>query len=174
MAQLTPHKKILVKTAIAEELEKDAFDAQKIADMFGISRANVYSIRNRMAEDKNKQNTQTIHHTNPALLDLVVDTLEETMPAELVVEANKLIDSARSLQQLETEFHVTFKLILAKSVLFMNDEDLSLVDWQIITNTLAAAFKDIYNTTGTTINVAKADSIGGTQNLTMLKGRMGV
>ena len=166
---LSPRKRAEVQALIVRGL-----DIKTIADKTKVSRAQIYNMRAELEEDAKNNSVAELGKASPAIIKEVVKDIKARTPLALEGEVEKLIGAAESLQKLEVSFHKTFDNVLERANEMMKQEDLTIVDWQIITNTLAGAFKDIYNSKGTTINVANADNVAGQQanSLTMFQSRM--
>ncbi len=137
-----------------------------------VSRASVYNIKNEMVQDAQDNQINELGRAAPGILQEVANGIRDRAPLALEGEVEKLLGAAESLQRLETNFHKSFDNILNKANHMMTQDNLTLIEWQIITNTLSSAFKDIYNSKGTTVNVAQMGGQGGDSTLTMFQGRM--
>jgi len=147
-------------------------DSLTIAKKTKVSRASIYNIRKELEDDTENNRIHELGKASPAILTEVVNGIKARSPKALEAEVGKLLDAAESLQRLELSFHATFDSVLQQANTLLSSEKLSVVEWQIITSTLATAFKDIYNSKGTTINVAQAGNVSNGNSLSMFQGRM--
>ncbi len=140
-----------------------------VAERHNISRATAYNMRE--ANRKEKENAAAVDMSRrKTVLGKVITTMQETAPEEVRADLEEILNSAESLQKLEVGFHDTFTNVLTVANRLMMEPNVSIIDWQIITNTLATAFKDIFNASGTTINVAQGGA--GENSLSMFQSRM--
>ena len=162
-------KKLQVQTMLVQGM-----DVLDIAKELNMSRSKVYDIRNEMEDDAINNSVNDLCKATPAILNEVASKVRARAPLVLEDEVTRVLDAAESLQRLEVSFHKTFANILTRANEILDREDLTIPQWQTVTNTLSNAFKEIYNSKGTTINVAQADSISGaTKNsVTMFQPRM--
>lgn len=157
--------------AEVEGLLIQGMEVKEITAKTKVSRAQVYNIRTELHATRNDNNIHVLANATPEILASVANGIRDRAPVALEGEVEKLLDAAQSLQKLETSFHASFDNVLAKANEMLKQDNLSIIDWQIITNTLSSAFKDIYHTKGTTINVGQAGSVGG-NSLSMFQSRM--
>ncbi len=160
------------KLAEVQGLIVQGVEIKVITEKTKVSRASVYNIKNEMEADAKKNQINELGRATPAILSEVAKGIRDRAPLALEGEVEKLLGAAESLQRLETNFHNSFDNVLIKANQMLKSEDLSLIDWQIITNVLAGAFKDIYNSKGTTVNVAQMGGQGGDNSLSMFQSRM--
>jgi hypothetical protein len=160
------------KRAEVQGLIVQGLGIREIVDQTKVSRATVYQIKADLEHDAAKNRVDELGKASPAILREVALGIKARAPLALEGEVEKLLDAAESLQRLEISFHSSFDNILKRANAMLDDDGLSLVDWQIITNTLAGAFKDIYNSKGTTINVAQAGNVSNGNSLSMFQGRL--
>lgn len=160
------------KKAEIEGLIVRGMDIRDITDKTKVARATVYSIRKELIEGSSDRDITTLSQAAPAILAEVATDIRNRAPIALEEEVEKLLDAAQSLQRLETNFHESFELILIRAKALLNQDNLSVLEWTMITNTLSSAFKDVFHTKGTTINVGQAGSVGS-NSLTMFQSRMG-
>ena len=165
---MSPTKKAEVQGLIVKGL-----DIKMITEKTKVSRATIYNMKKEMEDDAKANSINELGRATPAILAEVAQQVRDKAPLALEGEVEKLLGAAESLQRLEVSFHGSFDKVLSSANMILDREDLSIIDWQIVTNTLASAFKDIYNSKGTTINVAQADNVAGNQNsLSMFQSRM--
>jgi len=160
------------KLAEVQGLLVQGMEIKAITDKTKVSRASVYNIRTEMNEDAKKNQINELGRAAPAILSEVAKGIRDRAPLALEGEVEKLLGAAESLQRLEVGFHSSFDNVLKKANAMLQEDNLSIIDWQIITNTLAGAFKDIYNSKGTTVNVAQMGGAGGDNSLSMFQSRM--
>jgi len=160
------------KLAEVQGLIVQGMEIKDITAKTKVSRASVYTIRKGMEDDAKNNNINELGRANPAILKEVALGIRNRAPLALEGEVEKLLGAAESLQRLEVSFHSTFDNVLEKANEILKRDDLSLIDWQIVTNTLSNAFKDIYNSKGTTVNVAQMGGQGGDNSLSMFQSRM--
>jgi len=147
----------------------------QIAAQVRVSRATVYEIKKKMDADAMERDISTLsHEVAPSIVSQVAKRVRDEGPLAFEGEVDKVLNGVQSLQKLEVRFHETFTKLLDKADDILEQDGVTIVDWQIVSNTLANAFKEIYNSKGTTINVANADNINGQQSnsLTMFQSRM--
>ena len=123
-------------------------------------------------ESKYKHIDKLARASEPVVNALYTQLMNEAPSADVRDEAGVALHTINSLRNLERSFHNSFNKILVKANVILDSEDLTTKDWITVTNTLSSSFKDIFNSTGTTINVAQAGSVGNTdnsQNLTMFQ-----
>ena len=156
-------------------------EVQATAKKYGVGRTSVYRINNKMQEEAMNKKVHQVRQATPEALELVVEKVRETAPltdnprqAEVIkAEVAAVISGAQSLNLLELEFHTTFNKVLTRANAMLDNENLNIIDWQIITNTLAGAFKEVFHQSTTTINnMALGDNVGSQTSLSMFQGRM--
>ena len=161
-----------MKLAEVQGLLVQGVDIKTITDKTKVSRATVYNIKTEMTDDAKNNHINELGRATPAILKEVAMGIRNRAPLALEGEVEKILGAAESLQRLEVSFHSSFDNILTKANEMLKGDNLSLVEWQIITNTLSGAFKDIYNSKGTTVNVAQMGGQGGDNSLSMFQSRM--
>ncbi len=147
-------------------------EVKDIALQTKVDRSTIYKIRKELEDDARESRANELGKASPAILAEVANGIRDRAPLALEAEVEKILGAAESLQKLEVSFHSTFDNVLAKANQILKQEELSLVEWQIVTNTLSNAFKDIYNSKGTTVNVAQMGGQGGDNSLSMFHSRM--
>ena len=160
------------KLAEVQGLIVQGMEIKDITAKTKVSRASVYNIKNEMVKDAEANQINELGRATPAILAEVANGIKNRAPLALEGEVEKLLGAAESLQRLEVSFHSSFDNVLKKANEMLQDDNLSLIDWQIITNTLSNAFKDIYNSKGTTVNVQQLGGQGGDNSLSMFQSRM--
>jgi len=151
------------------------YDEFTIANEVGVSRAIVNKFKKEMDGDAMDVDIDLLsRQVAPSIVKKVAEKVRDVGPLAFENEVDKVISGIDSLQKLELRFHNTFTTILDKADTILEKEDLKTTEWKSVTDTLARAFKEIYNSRGTTINVANADNINGQQanSLTMFQSRM--
>jgi len=161
-----------MKLAEVQGLLVQGVDIKTITDKTKVSRATVYNIKTEMTDDAKNNHINELGRATPAILKEVAMGIRNRAPLALEGEVEKILGAAESLQRLEVSFHSSFDNVLIKANDMLKDDTLSLIDWQIITNTLSNAFKEIYNSKGTTVNVAQMGGQGGDNSLSMFQSRM--
>ena len=159
------------KLAEVQGLIVQGVEIKVITEKTKVSRASVYNIKNEMEADAKKNQINELGRATPAILAEVAKGIRDRAPLALEGEVEKLLGAAESLQRLEVGFHSSFDNVLKKANAMLQEDNLSIIDWQIVTNTLASAFKDIYNSKGTTVTVAQMGGPEG-NNLSMFQSRM--
>lgn len=167
MAQLTP----ATKSKIMSELAKGDDLPKVIAKRHGVSTATVYTIKNRMLTDQTDGNIKKVTDAEVEVLEALVVGLEDA-PKEFKATAMKIIDGAKSLKKLELGFHSTFYKVLRVANDKLDDPNIKLSDWHLITTTLASAFDKIYSGGNNTFNIAQGDINTQTNKLSMMQGKM--
>jgi len=156
-------------------------DIKKTATKYGVGRTSVYRINNKMQEEAMNKKVHHVRQATPEALQLVVDKVKETAPqttsfdqANIIKgEVEAVINGAQSLNLLELEFHTTFNKVLTRANSMLDNENINIIDWQIITTTLAGAFKEVFHQSTTTINnMALGDNVGSQSSLSLFQGRM--
>lgn len=160
------------RLAEVQGLLVQGLDVKEIMDKTKVSKGSIYTIRANMLEDAKNNNINEVGRVTPVILQEIVEGIKSRAPLALEGEIQKVLGAAESLQRLECSFHDAFNNVLKKANDILKQEDLSIVDWQIVTNVLAGAFKDIYNSKGTTVNVAQMGGAGGDNSLSMFQSRM--
>lgn len=147
---------------------------ESIMEEHNVSLGFIMRTKKELIQNIKETDTQIVTEATPQLLQEVAEEVKKRTPQDLRGEVNKLVKGVDSLQRLETSFHEAFDLILLRANDLLSREDIKVTEWQIVTNTLSNAYKDVFHSKGTTINVAQADNINGQQanNLTMFQSRM--
>jgi hypothetical protein len=170
MAKVSPKKLAEIQGMLVAGLEPTL-----IADRVKVNRATVYEVKKAMDADIMERDISTLsREASPAIVNEIAKKVRDQGPMAFEGEVNKVINGIESLQKLETRFHDSFTKLLDKADDIMDRENITVSEWQTVTSTLASAFKDVFNSKGTTINVANADNINGQQSnsLTMFQSRM--
>jgi len=125
---------------------------------------------------KDKRVQQLAGASEPMIMAMHATMYDDIDTVSLQEEASTALRTIDSLRKLERSFHDSFNKILDRANIILDQEHITTKEWVTVTNTLSSSFKDIFNSTGTTINVAQAGSVGATdnsKNLTMFQDSKG-
>ena len=153
-------------------------DVKDIASKYKVGRATVYNMRAELKEKGFETNIIDTARVTPQALDVVIKAVEAnsaTVPADFAEDVQKTVDALKSLQLLEVKMHSTLQLALTKAEDILNQENLSIIDWQIVMNTIANCHKDVFSKGSVTNNLINGDMVGNKKgdSLTMFQSRMG-
>jgi len=170
MAKMTQMTREM-RARITVELE-NGVPTKDIAEEYGVSRSSVHRIYGTLQREKSRAAIVDLSRVNnpEKRLTQAIEDMKVIAPKSSIRQLDKIIDTAKSLEHLEAGYHEAFENILSTANEMLTKPDLSIIDWQIITNTLANAFKCIFNTSGTTINLNQSGQ--GESKLTMFQARM--
>jgi len=170
---ISPKTLANIKADLAKNVE-----VKTIAEKYKVGRASVYNIRTAMTEKDYERAIIDTARVTPQSLKIVQEAIEANesiIPADVVEDLKATVDALESLQLLEVKMHDTLTLALDKASMLLNQENLSIIDWQIITNTIASCHKDVFSKGSVTNNLIQGDMVGSKKgnNLTMFQSRMG-
>ncbi len=134
-----------------------------------VSYLTILGWRKQMKAEHQKEQVQEIVRVDAAILENVVERAREEAPSVVVKKIEKLQDGVNGLQLLDEKFHKTMSLALSKAEEFLAQEDLKSSEWVAITNALANAYNNIFNSKGVSVNVNNGTQFSDTK-LSMFKG----
>ena len=132
-------------------LLKTGLSPKEVSDETGIHYATVLSWKKKFAaEDEEAQVSELAKHEVITLLQ-VKEELAASAP-EIKAEVDKLIENVIGLKELEPAFHATMMRSIHRADVFLQEQDITVKDWQAITKTLSDAYAAIFNKAGTVVN----------------------
>jgi len=150
--------------------------AKEVAKKYGIGLSSVYNIRAEMKEKDFAQSIVDTSRSHTGALEVVQKAIkanEHSMPVKDFKELTQTVDSLQSLKLLDVHFHKTITMALDRAEQLLEADNLSILEWQMITSTLSACHKDIFSTGNTVNNLVQGDIVGTKgSSLSMFQGRM--
>ena len=124
------------------------------------------------AEDDEAMISKMATHSVETLLEVKAES--KLVDSEVVgAEVDKLIDGIIGLKELEPAFHKTMMTAIKQADVFLENEDISIKEWQLIMKSISEAYSAIFNKSGTVVNVANTNVTAGKEALNFFKASKG-
>ena len=122
-------------------------------------------------EDEESLVAELAQHEVRELLH-VKSELADTAP-HIKAEVEELIDGVVGLKELEPKFHATMMTAIKKADTFLEVEDITIKEWQMIVKTISDAYAAIFNKSGTVVNVANTNISAGQEQVKFFQASKG-
>jgi len=162
-----------VRTRVEAEL-LSGVDARSLETKYDVPYVTINSWKNKLDKEDVPVAISEMTHKTTAALEIVRDRAKEQAP-KVAGKIDQIIDGIEGLQELEPAFQTAMlkSVQMAQSFLDHKDDegksDVTIKEWQIITNTLAQAYGALFNKAGTTVNVAQTNVNAANENLAFFK-----
>ncbi len=160
------------KARILARLDQGERVASIAEDYKGI--ASVYTIQNLKADLK-KENEKALAldalKVEPHILNHIVEESHKIEAPMLAKKMENAQESLTGLALLDSQFHKVMGRALTVADKLLKEEDISVPEWKIVTDTVANAYSSIFNSKGVSVNVNNSTSFSDTK-LSMFKGSM--
>jgi len=166
MAKPAPHicNNIEALLAIGE-------NPKEISERLGVDYSAVSDIRRNVRNAKKDADVKWAAQAPEVLISEMVDRAKREAPSAVVRKMDKIHEGLKGIQLLDSEFHTTMTKALKKANQFLDQEDLKVMEWVAITNSLSIAYNNIFNSKASQINVNNGNVISS-DKLAMFKGAL--
>lgn len=131
----------------------------------------ITSWNNKLKAARDSDKVKDLVVVTPQTLSTVAEAVKERAPARVCKEIDRLVEGVTGLQSLEPKFHAVTLSLLERAEEFANSDDLTLVEWDIISRGIGRLYNDIFNKSGISVNVNNNTQINN-EKLSMFKSSM--
>ena len=162
-----------LRTRVEAELLTGA-TAQDLADKYGVAYVTINSWKKKLLSEQPTADVSALTNVDTATLEMIKAKAKEEAPI-VAGKIDTIIDGIIGLKELEPEFHTAMMKAVKMASAFLDAVDdegestVSVKEWQMITNTLGAAYGAIFNKAGTVVNVAQTNVSSANENLAFFK-----
>jgi len=146
---------------------EDGIAPKEVAKQTGVSYAKVQSLHNQLKRAKESDNMEVLLHT--PLLNELADAARENHPS-IAAEIDAFVENVKDVKDIEHNLVASLNRCIRQANIFLDtNKELTIKDWQVITNTLANVYQAVFNKSGTTVQVNNLNAPSD-KALTLLKG----
>jgi transposase len=142
-----------LRTRVEAELLAGA-EPRELAEKYGMAYNTIQLWKKKLFAEKPTEAISDLTHETTATLELIRTKAKEEAPT-VAGKIDKIIDGVEGLQSLEEEFQATMHKAVMRAKEFLDSDDITIKEWQMITSTLGSAYAALFNSKGTTVNVAQ-------------------
>ena len=155
----------------AEAKLSSGMTSREVSEEMGIAYITVHSWKNKLEDQDAEATVCDLVKVDKDALRTVKQMVEENAPPKVAKEIGKVVDGIVGLQSLEPKFLTVVTKLLEAAEEMAGKDDLSIKDWVAISNGIGQLYSNIYNKSGTNINVLNQNQVNG-ERMSMFKGSM--
>jgi len=137
----------------AEALLVSGLTSKEVSDKLGIAYITVQTWKQKLGEEQTEATISDLVKVDKEALLQVKTIVEQNAPPKVAETIGKVVDGVIGLQELEPKFMTVVTKLLTKAEEMATKEDLSIKDWVAISNAIGLLYSNIYNKSGTNVNV---------------------
>jgi transposase len=156
-----------LRTRIEAELLTGA-EPRELEEKYGVPYPTILGWKKKLLKEAPTEDIAELTNATKATLEIVREKAKEEAPV-VAKKIDKIIDGVEGLKILEPEFHSVMHKAVKRAHSFIEKDDLTIKEWELITKTLANAYSAIFNKGGTNVNVVQTNLNANQEALSFFK-----
>lgn len=144
---------------------------KEVAERLDMSTGTINQFRNQIKEGKIDDLVHEAIAISPNTVKILVDKAKETQTPKVVNQLQTLEKQLGGISKLDEKFHDTMTTVLKKADQILQKDDLKTSDLVAITNAVANAYSQIFNSKAVSVNVNNGNQFSG-QSMSMFKNSL--
>ena len=157
--------------AIVEAELAMGVSALELSKKYSVPYVTVASWSKRLKDARNGDIVKDLATVSPETLTIVAEAVKSSAPPKIAAEIDKLVEGVTGLKTLEPKFHSVTLTLLTKAEAFARKDDLTLVEWTMISSAIGKLYNDIFSKGGVSVNVNNNTQINN-EKLSMFKSSL--
>lgn len=137
-------------------------------EKYGVAYVTILNWQKKLQVDDVTETISDLTKETTGTLEVIRDAAKSKAP-KVAKDIDNIIDGVAGLKLLEPKMQKALTQAVNKAYEYLLEDDLSVKDWQTVTSTLAQTYAAVFNSKGTTVNVAQNNINTAQENLGFFK-----
>jgi len=141
-----------------------------LSEKYGVHYTTVIGYRKQMQEEAEKRKASKLASVDPVAVQVVVDNIPDDADIPKV-DFQPVIEGAKGLGSLESNFQEATKKLLERGMELMDDEKLTPTGWKTLASGIGELYSNIYMNKGTNVQVNNVTNTVSGDGMSMFGGK---
>ena len=146
--------------------------SRELASKYKLPYPTIQAWKNKLSHEPEEDAIVDLVVVDPQTLTMVAESLKEQAPKEVAKKIDKLVDGVVGLQKIDEKFRTVVYELLEWAELQTKKEDLSIKEWQIISQCIGNLYSSVFSKNITNVNVMNNTTID-TEKRAIFKSSLG-